>query len=795
MIFLSLKMKCKTCSQVFHNTNSFILHTTVSHRYLMEYICGYITCPKTFSNLSALKKHLTNFHTRPCFSKSNICPDLPATSTRHETENELSVNKTIEICTEDNTLQIIDNTSKTVEMQCLTFISKLYEKSTINRSVIQEVIDNVSELINTLFLCLSKAEGNELKNIVSSNPFDFLNSEHKRFKILEDLGYFIKSQSFLIGNRFDTSMNANGLAIIYKPCEGQIVPLRKVIQKFLEIPMCLEVMLNFIKNEESKNEISSIFNGQWWKKVKGYYKDKLVLPLFIYFDDFETGNPLGTQAGVHKLGGVYFSFPAIPPQYASRLENIFLWGLFYSSDRVTFSNSSTFQPFIEELKFLASEGLTVGNKRIFFLVPLLIGDNLGINAITGLTESFSSNYFCRACVMPKKLTQKASTEDKQTLRNKINYATHLKEISYGIKEECVFNQLAFYHNTENVSFDIMHDIYEGICRYDFGKILKHCIFEKKYFSLQKLNTRIKHFHHKEVDIGNKFPPIPLNQIEKEIIIMSSAEMHAFVTYFGILVYDLIDISDEVWKLYLLLFDIVHIVSKNSFSIDEIIYLNHLISEHHKLFIALFKTNLTPKYHFLTHYGTTIKEFGPLSKFSSIRYEAFHKISKSNAKVVSTRRNIPLTLAVKHQLRLSYRFILNKGLIDDISVGTSRVSIQEQFPSLLETQMDPAIIITWVKVNGVVFKPGLVIQLGKDEFTEPVFGKILKVVYISDENIKFVYKQLICYGFNKDLRAYEIAKCSEIVPDRIIDLKNIFHVPTAIHVAGDGCNYITCMNQD
>jgi len=50
--------------------------------------------------------------------------------------------------------------------------------------------------------------------------------------------------------------------------------------------------------------------------------------LFLYYDDFETGNPLGTAAGIHKVGALYGSMATLPPHHASSLENIFLIYLF-----------------------------------------------------------------------------------------------------------------------------------------------------------------------------------------------------------------------------------------------------------------------------------------------------------------------------------------------------------------------------------------------------------------------------------------------------------------------------------
>lgn len=169
--------------------------------------------------------------------------------------------------------------------------------------------------------------------------------------------------------------------------------------------------MSYIANENSSNNIYSIFNTSLWKSLTSKYdKNRIILPLYIYFDDFETGNPLGTHASVHKLSAMYFTLGGIPLKYSSQLENIFLWGLFYSSDRVTFGNGIVFRSFISELLHLETEEITINTdeelKQIYFIASFLLGDNLGINSLTGFQESFSSTYFCRICFSEKSGTKK-----------------------------------------------------------------------------------------------------------------------------------------------------------------------------------------------------------------------------------------------------------------------------------------------------------------------------------------------------------------------------------------------------
>ena len=92
--------------------------------------------------------------------------------------------------------------------------------------------------------------------------------------------------------------------------------------------------------------ISNFEQGSLWKeKIAG--ETKLILPLFGYFDDFQTGNALGSHAVSNKLGAFYYNLPCLPPEHQSKLENIFLCLLFYSLDRQELGNFRIFKVVID----------------------------------------------------------------------------------------------------------------------------------------------------------------------------------------------------------------------------------------------------------------------------------------------------------------------------------------------------------------------------------------------------------------------------------------------------------------
>lgn len=169
----------------------------------------------------------------------------------------------------------------------------------------------------------------------------------------------------------------------------------------------------------------------------------LHFPIVVYWDDFEFGNPLGAQAGIHKLGAVYVSLPFLPPHFVNNLKNIFLFALFHSSDRIKFGNAVIFSKVIDCLNDLSKNGITVEtdtyNGVIKFHLCAFVGDNLALSGALGFTESFSSKYPCRICRVDKDGLQKLMREDVSLLRNMDSYASDLAicDLSKtGIKEKC-----------------------------------------------------------------------------------------------------------------------------------------------------------------------------------------------------------------------------------------------------------------------------------------------------------------------------------------------------------------------
>lgn len=669
-------MECFKCHKNFDSLQHLLLHLKFGHDFLDNdvYKCTAENCGKQYTSLNSFKKHCRHLH--PCeLSRDNV---IYIPERVHEPINVQLVQN---VCDFDNDTSEtsrnnqIDHTEKAnLELYSANFVSALYNNAAVSRNVVQVVVDLTSKFFENYYIPLLKNQilyrlqnvdisnvhhvVDEIDTVLDNNsrPFEKLKTEYKRFYYFKKNRSFIPPHQYVIGQTIVQSTR-NGV-VVSEPINvtGQWISLRETLKLILHIPGFLLHIKKYVKlllNET--NTVSNFIQGELWRNKLKTHGSKYVLPLFIFFDDYDTGNVLGSHSGSNKLGVTYVTIPCIPPQYASKLNHIYLTLLFYSKHRVEFGNRAVFQILIDELNDLQENGIAFQSEIIYFECGLIIGDNLGIHSIFGLVESFRANYCCRFCNVPRAVSKMLCVEDKTLLRTKENYMTdvELNNVSVtGIKEVCVWHDLKSFHLTENLSVDIMHDILEGVCNYTLLVVLNNLIFEKKYFSLDILNSRICTFNYGHLEQSNAPPQISTENLKSKIK-MSASEMACFTRYLGLMVGDVIPRNIKCWKLYLKLRSIIDIITAPTLSFNHAVLLDTLISEHHMLYIEMCGETLKPKYHHMIHYARIFKLVGPLVHCWAMRFESKHRQSKLTASISGCKKNILYTLAVKHQLKLCH----------------------------------------------------------------------------------------------------------------------------------------------
>lgn len=108
----------------------------------------------------------------------------------------------------------------------------------------------------------------------------------------------------------------------------------------------------------------------------------------------------------------------------------------------------------------------------------------------GYSRSFSANYFCRICKIHKEKINEQYVENKLLLRNEDNYWQDVNQNNASltdVREACIMYTLPSFRISNNISVDVMHDLFEGICHVEMCYILNNLILKRSYLTLDMLN--------------------------------------------------------------------------------------------------------------------------------------------------------------------------------------------------------------------------------------------------------------------------------------------------------------------
>lgn len=221
-------------------------------------------------------------------------------------------------------------------------------KPNVTSSLLQEIICGVegifscgiiSDLKHSVMPILNKMNNyqkSEIENMFDTleNAFSQVKTEYHRTNLFLKNNLFFKPETVIIGYTNEKKSVNNIETLTMVPVQCHLLSMKLNLKNFLQLPGVYNTIINYIDDTSKNNEVlTSFLNGSTWRNIKIKFKGKIVLPIFVYYDDVEIGNPLGSHSGIHKMGGVYYTIAALPPEYLSSLENIFTAYLFHSNDR------------------------------------------------------------------------------------------------------------------------------------------------------------------------------------------------------------------------------------------------------------------------------------------------------------------------------------------------------------------------------------------------------------------------------------------------------------------------------
>jgi len=327
--------------------------------------CAEEGCCRTFSRFNSFYCHLTVCHVNspsdcnlPLASEALIEAEPPAS---------LMALGSVEPLSTTSSHASFDVSG--IKLHATNFLLGLTASSSMTLSQVEFVKNSVTELFSATIDKVKESvtsivnqvesrcnvpcpEANIFVNELSAlgNPFADVNSMYKLEKYVERLQSYVPPVEHIHGQRWEGADLQQQQKL--KNDTFSYGSLEATLKHVLYWRRSWEEMCDF-ENDDGI-ELSSYFSGSNFKKIYGMIKDNIKVEFYpivlqLYYDDFETVNPIGTKTGLHKLGGFYFTILNLSKKHNSKLDNIHLVQLAYRADIVKYGMKSILAPLRNEL--------------------------------------------------------------------------------------------------------------------------------------------------------------------------------------------------------------------------------------------------------------------------------------------------------------------------------------------------------------------------------------------------------------------------------------------------------------
>lgn len=341
-------IKCFVCSFNFENPQKLCEHLKIIHRKsgkgLYECMCG-----EKLTEMWKFRRHL------------DVCQVSVPTTSENVSPGQL----------DDGQIDLLNFESK-IHKFALEFICKLAGNMSIPRNYVFELLHDfqtfyskmLEEGINQYvkpFLPNERQINIEYLQQIFKDPFKRINTEHNLDTTLKraDLISPLTKVRLLQDETSEESCDGEKEQNRFEKESVTIMPLEFQFKKFFELPDVFRRTQEYAKSVREQN-LGHFINAKLWKKkLESFKPEDVVIPFHLHTDDVQTNNALGSHRSAGLETCTYYSFPTVPPEYNSRLQNIFVAQIFSSYTNKKFGNFCCFNTMISQLNKFGQDGITL----------------------------------------------------------------------------------------------------------------------------------------------------------------------------------------------------------------------------------------------------------------------------------------------------------------------------------------------------------------------------------------------------------------------------------------------------
>lgn len=554
-----------------------------------------------------------------------------------------------------------------------------------------------------------------------------IGSQYKRNQIMKKSQKYVEPVELSSGFKFSlVTDNISGRSVRSTvQCTFQFVSLLKTLTALFSDDNFEKLYFDFNRSSDhncADGSFERFCCGDVYKRNSFFQSNPLAIQLKLFIDDFEPCAALKSRVGKHKTTGIYIQISNMPQKYLSKVDNIYLLALCDASDtKNEYANTNNvIETIVSEINDLQKNGInTISGVNLKGTLIYTMFDNLGGNALFGLSGSFSSTHFCRFCCAENKLCQQMTTENASLVRTVESYNNSLEQAQAdntqrhfeGIKSHCFLNEIKHFHIMENITVDIMHDILEGIIPFTLEEIFNHCVREK-IVSDAHLQSLVECFDFGSLHKANN--PSKLG-MEKKNLGQSASQSYCLMINMPYILFQYKENLLHIWQPMSALLQILQIAISYKITDSDLRRLETLITEYLSSYMECFNKHLKPKQHLLLHYPRVIRMMGPIIFMWVMRMESKHQVLKQIAQSTKNFINLKKTMATKHQEK---QFVAEFSYCDEIIISKKTYSVfhnqiyeayQEIFDQhFTESDICDMELVNSVEVNSFRYRAGYLI---------------------------------------------------------------------------------------
>lgn len=205
-------------------------------------------------------------------------------------------------------------------------------------------------------------------------------------------------------------------------------------------------------------------------------------------------------------------------------------------------------------------------------------------------------------------------------------------------------------------------------------------------------------------------------------------------------------EDVAWTTFLNLRNLVELITAPKLSINQTALIDSKVREYLTQRQKLFPRHpWRPKHHYLNHYGDLFRQFGPLIRFSTLRWESKHGYFKNIIRHSPNFKNVTYSLSLRHQLLQSLYsagiLFHEKAIPKEVTPLYSNL-YSDAINCLINTNCPQNLLVCETSVNfrGIDYRKGMFVPVTVNADTVELCEIQLMLLTTSYEQLFFIGDQ-------------------------------------------------------